>query len=224
MKLTQIALLLSLILIGCTTTIPKSPIKFTLYNDLNMPAFGINESNSPTNYRPLKIITVSTNSKSGTNGNSILGRGNIVNDLGFSRDALQDELLKRASSFGANSVINIKITEKVLSTENKFGERIPNKRVVMTGLAIFDPSHNKRYINTLIFDAFNHKYKNKFGAIDEKNCKFYQAENGDIQLDYYHTLTSNNFRLTLTKAEIEEFQRENTQSYRWRHTEIIVED
>lgn len=214
------------IAIGCATT-PTPQIISKLYSDLEMPFYTTKDQNQPSEYRLIKTISVSA---SLNESHASISRG------GDSRyQALIQEILLEASSVGANSVIDAKFSNDISFEESRFGEKIKRTRVKMTGKAIFDPNHKKKYINTLIVDAFHHKYKNFTPILyflwdRAESTDFYLCNNNQIAVDVldmnYATQPSVSIRkqrLYITNEEIRKFANEN-HSYRWRHTQVRVEE
>jgi hypothetical protein len=229
MKVILFALFVGMLMVfGCATT-PQIISK--LYSDLDMPFYTTKDQNQPSEYRLIKTISVSAG----------LAESSASSSSGDYRyQALIQELLLEASSVGANSVIDAKISNDISFEENRFGEKIKRTKVKMTGKAIFVPNHKKKYINTLIVDAFHHKYKNYTPTAGipllvvrwdrAESTDFYLCNNNQIAvdiLDVNHatqpSVPIRKQRLFITNEEIRRFANENY-SYRWRHTQVRVED
>ena len=210
----------AIILGSCASTQQIQGIR--LHHDLTMPFYGINDVNSPKEYEKIKRISVS----------SLLPLKDI-HLLNHPEIPLRQEMCKQAALYKANTVIGVKIEKEDLFKMSQFGEKKRIRKYTMQGWAILDPNHNKKYLNSYIYDAFIAKYSSDRGnsalklfiqELDKiENSIFTQDSYGNIKASLFDP-SGRQHLLHLSNEELTSFSRKKPYySYRHKNTEVSVD-
>ena len=185
--------------------------------DINMPLFGINDSNPPKSFKLIDTISVSSTGEDFNAENFFEGHGS---------QQLQRALRIKAANLGANTLVDVRIEKKTFTKKSRFGTDQPYEKNIITGKAVYD-SNTPNSVSTAILDAIIHKYKGKKKPLSRMQLTSTDLEGGSfvlnknldviVSLKDYHLVSNREktFELIISKQEINQFLANNSgTSYR----------
>ena len=216
MKPISLFSLLSIFLFwGCASK-PSSPIQSNLILDINMPLFGVNDSNPPSSFKLIDTISISSTGED-------LNAEKFFDGHGTPR--LERALRIKAANLGANTLVDVKIEKKKFIKKSRFGADQSFEKNIMTGKAVYD-SNAPSSVNTVVLDAIFHKYKNMKKPLSGAPLTSNELEGGSFWLNkkgavvvYLKDLDirggEETFELIISQQEINQFKVNNSNfSYR----------